>query len=477
MRQAPATARDVFRQIESNGIRFLDLKFVDLFGVLQHLTLPVEVLKEDIFTKGVGFDGSSVRGFQRINESDMKLMPDAATVFRDPFFDDPTFSVFCEIINPDGWKPYSRDPRGVAHRAGRLVRSLGIADQAFFGPELEFFIFDDVRYDQTTQHGFYFVNAEGAFWNTGRNEKHNLAHKAGQKLAYFSAAPVDTHQNLRSKMSTLLREVGVETELHHHEVAAAGQNEIGFRFGPLLSAADSAIKLKYIVKNVAHRYGKTATFMPKPLFEENGSGMHVHVSLWKDGQNLFYEADRYADLSQMGVHFVGGLLHHASALCAFVTPTTNSYRRLVPGYEAPMNLVYSQRNRSACIRVPMFTLSPAAKRIEFRTPDPSCNPYLAFGAILMAGLDGILKRIEPPEPVDEDIYELAGTERGAAIGKTPGSLDEALDALERDHDFLLFEDTFPLDLVDTWVRLKREQEIDFIRLRPHPGEFALYYSV
>jgi len=477
MRQGHTTARDVFTQIEAHGIQFLDLKFVDLFGMLQHLTLPVEVLEEDIFIKGVGFDGSSVRGFQRINESDMKLMPDAATVFRDPFFDDPTLSVFCDIINPDGWKPYSRDPRGVAHRAERVARSLGIAEQAFFGPELEFFVFDDVRYDQATQHGFYFVNAEGAFWNTGRNEERNLAHKAGQKLAYFAAAPVDAHQNLRSKMSTLLREVGVETELHHHEVAAAGQNEIGFRFAPLLYAADSAVKLKYIVKNVAHRYGKSATFMPKPLFEENGSGMHVHVSLWKQGKNLFYEADRYADLSPMAIHFIGGLLYHASAVCAFVAPTTNSYRRLVPGYEAPMNLVYSQRNRSACIRVPMFALSPAAKRIEFRTPDPSCNPYLAFGAILMAGLDGIRNGIEPPEPVDEDIYELAGTERGDAIRKTPGSLEEAIDALERDCDFLLFEDVFPKDLIETWINFKREQEIDFIRLRPHPGEFALYYSV
>ncbi len=471
------TARDVFRTISDKGIQFVDFKFVDLFGMQQHLTFPVEGVDEGSFRDGVGFDGSSVRGFQKINESDMKLLPDPESMFQDPFFDDPTISVFCDVIDPAGFKPYSRDPRGVARKAERLVRSLGIADEAFFGPELEFFIFDDVRYDQATQHGYYFVNNENAFWNTGRGGEPNLAHRAGRKLAYFAASPVDAYQNLRSKMSTILREVGVETELHHHEVAAAGQNEIGFRFGTLLRSADNAIKFKHVIKNVAHRYGKTATFMPKPLFEENGSGMHVHVSLWKDGRNLFYKAGRYADLSEMAGHFIGGLIRHASALCAFVAPTTNSYRRLVPGYEAPMNLVYSQRNRSACIRVPMFATSPAAKRIEFRTPDPSCNPYLAFAAILLAGLDGIQKKLEPPEPIDEDIYELAGTERGDAIARTPGSLDEAIEALQRDHEFLVKDGVFPPDLIETWIELKQEQEIDFIRLRPHPSEFSLYYSV
>lgn len=471
------TARDVFKRIRDEDICFLDVKFVDLLGTLQHITLPVEAVEEDLFQKGLGFDGSSVRGFQKIHESDMKLLPDAGTLFRDPFFDDPTLSVFCDIVDPSGYKPYSRDPRGVAHRAQRLTRSLGIADEVFFGPELEFFVFDDVRYDQATQHSYYFVNSEAAFWNTGQEEGANLAHRARRKGAYFAAAPVDAFQNLRSKMSTVLRQVGVETDLHHHEVGAAGQSEIGFRYGTLLQSADNSIMFKYVVKNIAHRYGKSATFMPKPLFEENGSGMHVHVSLWKDGQNLFYQADRYADLSEMAVHFIGGVLHHAPALCAFVAPTTNSYRRLVPGYEAPMNLVYSQQNRSACIRIPMFAASPTSKRIEFRTPDPSCNPYLAFAAILLAGLDGVRNQIDPPEPIDEDIYELAGTERGALISRTPDSLEAAIDALDGDREFLIADGVFPPDLVQTWIDLKREEEIDFIRLRPHPGEFSLYYDV
>jgi glutamine synthetase len=444
--------------------------------MLQRITFPSQEIDEDVFRKGLGFDGSSVRGFQKINESDMKLLPDASSLFRDPFFDDPTLSVFCDIVDPSGYKPYSRDPRGVARRAERLAQALGIADQVFFGSELEFFLFDDVRYEQTTQHGFYFLDAQGAFWNSGREYDPNLAHKAGRKKSYFAASPVDIYQNIRSKMSTVLRQAGVETDLHHHEVAA-GQNEIGFKFGRLMQTADNAIKFKHVIKNVAHRYGKSATFMPKPLFEENGSGMHVHVSLWKGGKNLFYEANRYADLSEMAVHFIGGVLKHAPTICAFAAPTTNSYRRLVPGYEAPMNLVYSQRNRSACIRIPMFATSPKAKRIEFRTPDPSCNPYLAFAAILLAGLDGVRNQIEPPDPIDEDIYELADTERGRAIARTPGSLEESIDALEKDHDFLISDGVFPPDLVETWIDLKREQEIDYIRLRPHPGEFALYYSV
>ena len=475
-RNRTTTARDVLQQIRDQDIRFVDMKFVDLFGMLQHITYPSQEIDEDVFRKGLGFDGSSVRGFQKINESAMKLLPDASTLFRDPFFDDPTLSVFCDIVDPSGYKPYSRDPRGVARRAERLAQALGIADQVFFGSELEFFVFDDVRYEQTTRHGFYFLDAHGAFWNSGREYESNLAHRAAQKKSYFAASPVDLYQNIRSKMSTVLRQTGVETDLHHHEVAA-GQNEIGFKFGQLMQTADNAIKFKHVIKNVAQRYGKSATFMPKPLFEENGSGMHVHVSLWKGGRNLFYEANRYADLSEMAVHFIGGVLKHAPTLCAFAAPTTNSYRRLVPGYEAPMNLVYSQRNRSACIRIPMFATSPKAKRIEFRTPDPSCNPYLAFAAILLAGLDGVRRAIEPPEPVDEDIYELADTERGRSIARTPGSLEESIDALERDHEFLVSDGVFPPDLVQTWIDLKREQEIDYIRLRPHPGEFALYYSV
>ncbi len=477
MKNSVVTARDVFRMIREDQIRFVDLKFLDLFGGLHHLTQPVESVPERIFVTGLGFDGSSVKGFQSIKASDMKLMPDPSSVFRDPFFDDPTLSVFCDIIDPDGWKPYTRDPRGVARRAEQLLRSTGIADDAFFGPEIEFFLFDDVRFDQTSQHGYYFVDAEGAFWNTGRDGAPNLAHRAPRKRSYFAAPPTDLFSNLRSRMTTLLQQVGLDVELHHHEVAAPGQNEIAFRFGTLIQAADRAAKYKYVIKNAAKRFGKTATFMPKPLFEENGSGMHVNISLWKDGENLFYEADRYADLSPLAVHFIGGLLLHAPALCAFCAPTTNSYRRLVPGYEAPMNLVYSQSNRSACIRIPMASTTPKIKRLEFRTPDPSCNPYLAFASILLAGLDGIRKRIEPREPIDEDIYELMESERGAEIKSTPGSLEEAIDALEADHQFLIADGVFTTDLIECWVQLKREREIDFVRLRPHPAEFSLYFSV
>jgi glutamine synthetase len=479
MNMMPNNARDALKLLREKDIRFLDLKFLDLFGSLQHLTIPVEVVDEGTFQDGLGLDGSSIRGFKDINESDMIMKPDPTSAFIDPFFDDPAVSVFCDIIDPDGYKPYEKDGRNVARRAENLIRSLGIADKAYFGPELEFFVFDDVRYDQATQHGFYFINVESAFWTTGqeKGDKPSLGHIAPRKQAYFAVPPVDFYQNLRSKMSTLLRQVGVEVELHHHEVAAAGQNEIGIRFGSLLRQADCAVKFKYIVKNTAHRYDKTVTFMPKPLFEENGSGMHVHVSLWKDNKNLFYQPGGYADLSQLALKFIGGLLHHAPALCAFCSPTTNSYRRLVPGYEAPINLVYSQGNRSACIRVPFSGDNPKAKRIEFRSPDPSCNPYLAFAAILLAGIDGIQNSIEPPPPVDENVYKLVGAERGRGIKNTPGSLDKALDALEQDSDFLTRYDVFTPELIDTWIRTKRESEIKYISLRPHPGEFNLYFDV
>lgn len=476
-RNRPTTARDVFLYVKEHDIRFFDVKFVDLFGALQHLTLPIEEIDEGIFLNGLGLDGSSVLGFQEIDDSDLVMVPDPDTMILDPFFDDPTLSFFCGIVDPNGFKPYSRDSRGVALRAAQLVRSLGIADEAFFGPELEFFLFDDVRYDQATQHGFYFINNEGAFWNTGQSDAKNLGHRASRKRAYFAASPIDAYHNLRSKMCTVLRSVGVEAELHHHEVAAAGQNEIGYRFAHLTRAADNAVKFKYVIKNVAQRYGKSATFMPKPLFEENGSGMHTHVSLWKDGTNLFYDSHGYAGLSKMAIHFIGGLLHHAPALCAFCNPTTNSYRRLVPGYEAPINLAYSSGNRSACIRIPMSADSPKAKRIEYRTPDPSGNPYLAFSAILLAGLDGIRNQIEPPDPVEKNIYELAGTEEAKAIAQTPGSLAKALDALELDNDFLVADGVFSPALIETYVDYKRVHEIDFIRLRPHPGEFSLYFNV
>ena len=476
-RRDRVTARDVMRMIRDDEIRFLDLKFVDLFGTLQHLTVPTEVVDEGTFKQGFSFDGSSVRGFQKISESDMLLMPDPNSVFRDPFFDDPALSVFCDIVDPVRRVPYSRDPRGIARRAERLVRSLGIADVVNFGPELEFFIFDDVRFDQATQHGYYFLNSSAAFWSAGQEGGRGLGHQAARKQAYFAAPPVDQYNNLRSKISNVLQLAGLEVELHHHEVGAAGQCEIGFRFGPLLLQADAAVKYKYIVKNVVDRFNKTATFMPKPLLQENGSGMHMNLSMWKGGRNLFYEEGGYADLSRFALQFIAGLLKHAKALCAICAPTTNSYRRLVPGYEAPMNLIFSQRNRSACIRVPIGGSSSKAKRIEFRTPDPSCNPYLGFSAVVMAGLDGVLNELEPPDPIDEDIFELTGTERGASIARTPATLDAAIDELERDHEFLLRDNVFPREVIEEWVEMKRRDEIEFVRLRPHPSEFSLYFNV
>ena len=470
------TAADVIRTLRRENYEALDLKFVDIFGTLQHVTVPASKVEEGLFGKGFGFDGSSIRGFQAINESDMVLRADPKSAFVDPFFDDLTLSVFCDVIDPRTHDIYSRCSRGLARRAQQLIRTLGIADVAYFGPEPEFFIFDDVRFDQTTQHGFYYVNSEGAFWQTGSDSARNPGHRARQKQAYYAAAPTDQFQNLRAKITQTLAAIGIDPELHHHEVGAAGQNEIAVRFDQLTKTADNVVKFKYAVKNVAHRYEKTATFMPKPLFEENGSGMHVHVSLWRQNRNLFYQAGEYGDLSEMGRLFIGGLLHHAAALCAFCAPTTNSYRRLVPGYEAPINLVYSANNRSACIRIPSTGPDAKAKRIEFRTPDPSCNPYLAFAAILLAGVDGIRNRIEPPAPIDEDIYELAGTERGKSIGSAPGSLEKALDALETGHDFLVQDGVFSEALIELWIQLKRENEVNFISLRPHPGEFMLYFD-
>jgi glutamine synthetase len=472
------TARDVLQIIKEKEVEFVDLKFVDLIGALQHITVPAPRIELATFTDGLGFDGSSIRGFQQIHESDMIMRPDASTLFFDPFADDLTLSFFCDIIDPAGRKSYERDPRSVARRAEQYVQGSGIAERAVFGPELEFFIFDTARYGQETPHGFYFIDNEAAFWNSGSNdEPANLGHRPRRKQAYCAVPPADRFHNLRSKMVSVLESVGVEVELHHHEVAAAGQSEIGFRFGTLVTQAERALKYKYVVKNVARRYDKTATFMPKPLFEENGSGMHVHVSLWRDGKNLFYEEGGYAGLSPLAVHFIGGLLQHAPALCALCAPSTNSYRRLVPGYEAPINLVYSQRNRSACIRIPMFSSSPNAKRIEFRTPDPSCNPYLAFAAILMAGLDGVERRLEPPPPIDVDIYELVKHGKAGDIRSTPGSLKEALEALKRDHEFLLRGGVFSQDVIAAYTEYKERNEIDFVNLRPHPAEFLLYYNV
>jgi glutamine synthetase len=470
------TLRDLHRLIEEQNIKFVDFKFPDLLGSMQHITIPIEAFDEKMFIQGIGFDGSSIRGFQLIHESDMLIRPELDTMFVDPFMDDPTISFICNIKDPVTQKIYSRDSRAVAQRAELFLTANHLADHAFFGPELEFFIFDEIRYDQSINQGFYFIDSLEGSWNTGRTENPNLGYKPRNKGGYFPSPPVDSYQNLRSKMVSVLRSVGVDAELHHHEVASGGQSEIGIRFNTMVTMADCALKYKYVVKNVARRYGKTVTFMPKPLFQDNGSGMHVHVSLWKDGRNLFYESGRYAELSRTAEYFIGGLLQHAPALLAFCAPTTNSYRRLVPGFEAPINLVYSQRNRSACVRIPMYSGSEKAKRLEYRSPDPSANPYLAFAAILMAGIDGIINKIEPPPPLDEDIYELVHHENAPKIKNTPGSLTETLEALEKDHQFLLRDSVFTKDLIQVWIDYKKEKEVDYVQLRPHPGEFALYFD-
>lgn len=471
------TMREVNNIIKDNQVRFIDLKFPDLLGNLQHITIPIEAFDEKIFIEGIGFDGSSIRGFQRIHESDMLIRPNMQTIFIDPFMDDPTISFLCNIKDPQTQQIYSRDTRAVAERAELFLETSGMGNLCFMGPELEFFIFDEVRYDQRVNESFHFIDSEEGSWNTGRKENPNLGYKPRTKGGYFPAPPLDSYQNLRSKMVSVLQQVGVEVDVHHHEVASGGQSEIGVHYNTPVNMADRAMKYKYVIKNVARRYDKTATFMPKPLFQDNGSGMHVHISIWKDERNLFYQPGTYAELSELGIYFIGGLLHHAPALCALCAPTTNSYRRLVPGYEAPINLVYSQRNRSACVRIPMYSGSEKAKRIEFRTPDSSCNPYLAFAAILMAGLNGIINKISPPEPIDEDIYEIAGTEQGRKIFKTPGSLHQAINALKNDHDFLLQGNVFTQDLIQVWIDYKEVNEVDYIRLRPHPSEFALYYDV
>jgi glutamine synthetase len=468
------SVRDVLKRIREDEIEFVDMKFVDLFGGLQHITFPAASLDEGSFARGVNFDGSSVRGFQAISESDLILKPDTSSMFRDPFFDDATISMFCDILDPNGSKPYSRDPRGVAERAERLLRSLGLADAASFGLEMEFYLFDDVRFEQSSRHGYYFIDSEAA-QHVGDGAPVRR-HRPRAKNAYFAAPPRDPSHNLRGKISKMMDVVGLVPELHHHEVGSSGQNEIGFKYAPLLNAADNSVKFKYVVKNTAHRYQKVATFMPKPLFGQAGSGMHTNVAVWRDSKNLFYDHERYADLSELAVHFVGGLLRHAPAVCAFAAPTTNSYRRLVPGYEAPTILVYSQRNRSACIRVPFTGANANAKRLEFRSPDPSCNPYLSLAAILLAGIDGIQNRIEPPPPVDENIYEFATSEHGRLLQATPTALSQSLDALEEDYAFLVQDGVFTEDLIDSWLRVKRDQEIEYLGLRPHPTEFELYFD-
>jgi glutamine synthetase len=471
-----AKADDVLNAIKDRGVQMVDLRFTDLPGTWQHFSVPPGAVDGDALAEGIGFDGSSIRGFQEIQESDMLVVPDPATAFLDPFSEVPTLVLVCNIRDPVTGQPYSRDPRHIAQKAETYLKSTGRADAAHFGPEAEFFVFDDVRYGQGMNYAFHKVDSREGIWNSGRKEEPNTAHKPRQKEGYFPVPPVDSLQDLRTEMVLTLESLGVQVEAHHHEVATAGQGEIDMRFTTLTRMADSLMLYKYVVKNVARRNGMTATFMPKPLFEDNASGMHVHQSLWKGGANLFFGEAHYAGLSELGRFYIGGLLKHAWALCGLVAPTTNSYRRLVPGYEAPINLVYSQRNRSACCRIPMYSPSPRAKRVEFRTPDPSCNGYLAFAAMLMAGLDGIDKRIDPGEPIDKNLYDLS-PEEARGVRSTPGSLGQALDALEADHAFLLEGDVFTRDVIETWLAYKREKEVDAVALRPHPYEFHLYYDV
>jgi glutamine synthetase len=470
------SAADALEFAAERKVEMVDLKFVDLPGTWQHMTLPLGALDIADFESGLGFDGSSIRGFQEIHESDMLLIPDPTTAFIDPYYTRATLSLICSIADPVLGEPYARDPRFVAQKAERHLVQSGIADVAYFGPEAEFFVFDHIAYEQVEHRAFYEIDSAEGFWNTGRpaEASPNLAHKLRQKEGYFPVPPADSLANLRGDMVAAMESLGIRCEFHHHEVSSGGQGEIDMRFQPLLKMADQMMIYKYVVKNEAAAAGKTATFMPKPIFEENGSGMHVHQSLWKDGEPLMY-GDGYAHLSDLAKHYIAGLLIHAPALLAFCAPTTNSYRRLVPGYEAPVNLVYSARNRSACVRVPMYHEAPKTKRIEFRSPDPSANPYLAFSALMLAGLDGIKRQLDPGEPLDADIYELPA-ETLANIGTVPSSLEASLDALEADHEFLIGGDVFTSGLIDAYVRYKREAEVDAIRMRPHPWEFALYHD-
>lgn len=472
-----SSADEVLKYIRDNDIKFVDVRFCDLPGMMQHLTVPAESFDESVFTDGLGFDGSSIRGFQAIHESDMLLLPDPTTAVLDPFRKDATLNITFFIHDPLTREAYSRDPRNVARKAEEYLTGTGIADTCYFGAEAEFYVFDDVRYETNAHESYYHIDSVAGAWNTGRVEEGgNRGYKVRYKGGYFPVPPVDHFADLRAEMSLVMSASGLKVERQHHEVGTAGQAEINYRFAGLLKSADDLMLFKYIVKNVAWRNGKTATFMPKPIFGDNGSGMHAHQSLWRDGSPLFYDELGYAGLSDMARHYIGGLLRHAPSLLAFTNPTVNSYHRLVPGFEAPVNLVYSQRNRSACIRIPITGSNPKAKRLEFRVPDPSSNPYLAFSAMLMAGLDGVKNKIEPPEPIDKDLYELP-PEDHAKVAQVPGSLDEALLALEGDHDYLLAGGVFTPDLIDTWVEHKRVHEIQPIRLRPHPHEFEMYFDL
>lgn len=470
---------ELVKYVQEEDVEFVDIRFCDLPGVMQHFNVPAASFDEEAIATGQLFDGSSIRGFQAIHESDMKLIPDLETAYLDPFRERKTLVINFSIVDPFTDEPYSRDPRTVAAKAEEYLRSTGIADTANFAAEAEFYIFDDIRYKTDINGSFFQIDSDEAIWNSGRDESEfggNQGYKTRVKGGYFPTSPNDQMADLRDDICAVLSEVGLEVERAHHEVGTAGQQEINYRFNTLLQAADDVMKFKYVVKNAVWNAGKTVTFMPKPLFGDNGSGMHTHQSLWKDGEPLFYDERGYGGLSDIARWYIGGIIEHASALVAFTNPTVNSFKRLVPGFEAPVNMVYSARNRSACIRIPVTGTSAKAKRIEFRAPDPSANPYLSFAAQLMAGIDGIRNRIEPPEPIDKDLYELPPEEH-AQIKQLPSSLEEALDALEADHEFLTEGDVFPEDLISTWIDYKRKNEVDPFRFRPHPYEFELYYDL
>ena len=473
------SADELLAYIKNEGVEFVDIRFCDLPGVMQHLTVPAYAFGEEVFEVGMAFDGSSIRGFQKIHESDMTLLPDPTTAFIDPFRVNKTLALNFFVHDPITHEAYSRDPRNIARKAESYLKSTGIGDTAFFAPEAEFYVFDSVRFETKQNASYYYIDSEAGAWNTGSESdgdgRPNRGYKVKYKGGYFPVAPVDHFTDLRDDMVRNLENVGLTVERAHHEVGTAGQAEINYRFNTMLAAADEVMKFKYVIKNTAWEAGKTATFMPKPIFGDNGSGMHVHQSIWNAGVPLFYDENGYGQLSDMARHYIGGLLHHAPSLLAFTNPTANSYHRLVPGFEAPVNLVYSARNRSACIRIPITGSNPKAKRVEFRCPDPSSNPYLAFAACLLAGLDGIQNKIEPPAPVDKDLYELPPDEH-AQINQVPGTLSEVLDKLEADHDFLLAGDVFTADLIETWIEMKRA-DVDALRLRPHPHEFEMYYDL
>ncbi len=468
------TPKEFLEFAKKNDAKQVDLRFTDLPGLMHHVSYPIHELDEGSFEEGFGFDGSSIRGWAVINESDMLLVPDSTTAFMDPFAETATLVMLADVVDPVTRQHYERDPRWIAKKAEMYLGSSGIADAAYFGAEAEFFIFDNIRFDQDEHSGFYFIDAEEGRWNSAR-EKDNLGYRPRYKEGYFPVPPTDHYQDLRSEMVQTMIKCGLNIECHHHEVATGGQAEIDQRFDTLVKSADNMMLYKYVVRNVAYQYGKTVTFMPKPLFGDNGSGMHTHQSLWKSGKPLF-AGDGYAGVSQLALWYIGGLLKHARSMSAIIAPTTNSYKRLVPGYEAPVNLAYSRRNRSAACRIPMYSASPKAKRVEFRPPDPSCNPYLSFAAMVMAGLDGVLNKVDPGEPLDKDIYDLSPEEM-KSVPSMPGSLEEALDCLENDHGYLLKGDVFTEELIETFINYKRKSEADAIRLRPHPYEFALYYDI